>query len=66
MTKAASLKIVDRAPPEPPGEAPLSPARQALAAGIALRPALEGERAAIDAALKRLASLMTAEQKAAA
>jgi hypothetical protein len=37
-----------------------------LAAALALRPALEGEQAAIDAALKRLASLLVAESRAAA
>lgn len=66
MTKATTLKVVEGAPPEPPGETPLSPARARLAQALAARPGLAGEQAAIDAALGRLGSLMQAEQRAAA
>jgi hypothetical protein len=65
MTKS-NLKVIEGAPPEPPAEAPLSPARQALAAAIGQRPAMMGEVAAIDAARRRLSSLIATETNASA
>jgi hypothetical protein len=64
MAKATNLQVVGA--PEPPAEALLSPARQALAAAIAQRPALTAETEAISAAQGRLASLIVAEGQAAA
>jgi hypothetical protein len=70
MTKAATLKVIEGAPqsppPETPAETPLSPARQALAEWIALRPGLQAEVAAIESAQARLRSLTVAESRAAA
>jgi hypothetical protein len=61
----AKLKVIEGAPPEPPAEAPLSPARQALAAEIAQRPALVAQAETISAAQARLASLVVTAEKAA-
>lgn len=67
MTKAATLKVISNgAPPEPPGEAPLSQARARLRDAISLRSGLEAEQVAIDASIARLRSLYAAEQKASA